>query len=102
MPYKLTPKCLKVLQTCCKLDKSSEGKHGGGLTSVNNRAVATEVILVETTHAGFPHFFICIFQGLFQDFSRSKLSFSRTVICDKKNAAVAFMIIYLFKKNTQL
>ena len=32
---------------------------------------------------GFPHFFISIFQGLFQDFSRSKLRCSRTIICGK-------------------
>ena len=32
---------------------------------------------------GFPNFFISIFQELFQDFSRSKLRFSRTIICGK-------------------
>ena len=33
---------------------------------------------------GFPHFFIWILPGLFQEVARSKLRFSRTVICSKK------------------
>ena len=31
--------------------------------------------------SGFPHFFICIYPGVFQNFSRSKLRFFRTVVC---------------------
>ena len=38
--------------------------------------------------------------AFFQDFSRSKLRFSRTVICNK-SSPFSFMIINLFKKFTQ-
>ena len=58
---------------------------------------------------GFPHLFISIFQGLFQDFPRSKLRFSRTIIFGKKNALgdrnlqekYSILILYVFLKGFQ-
>ena len=42
------------------------------------------MLLFAKLHAGFLHFFIYIFPGFLQGFSRSNLRFSRTKICRKK------------------
>ena len=51
--------------------------------------------------AGFSELFIYLFHGLFQDFSKSKLRFSRTAICGKRYFRSLYHHLSL-KENTQL
>ena len=58
-----------------------------------------------SSRSGFQDFFIYIFPGLFQEFLRSKLRFSKTVICSKDAAAALWSFISsrkIFLKNLQI
>ena len=52
--------------------------------------------------AGFPHFFICIFPVLFQDFPWSKLRFSWTTISESENCQMLYDRLSLLEKYSIL